>query len=148
MKFLPGGKAPPRILDFDLTPMVDVVFLLNIFFMTTTQFAKLTRAEIDLPVERGEERRNAFAPKGVVINVDAQGAIVIDERPVDLDAAMRMVAAELRKVGGDEAALDLTIRADRAAPAAAINRIATGLIKQGVRSWKLATESPAPGVAP
>ncbi len=44
MKF---GRTPhaERTLPVDLTPMIDVVFLLIIFFMVTAQFARITRAE-------------------------------------------------------------------------------------------------------
>jgi biopolymer transport protein ExbD len=38
----------------DITPMIDVVFLLIIFFMTTAQYALLTRTELNLPKEKGE----------------------------------------------------------------------------------------------
>ncbi len=49
--------------------------------------------------------------------------------------------------GGDPARVDLVIRADRAASAAALNDLAQRLVGLEVRSWKLATESP-PGAGP
>ncbi|MCH8037092.1 MAG: biopolymer transporter ExbD, partial [Proteobacteria bacterium] len=39
-----------------MTPMIDVVFQLMIFFMYTAQFAQVTRTAIDLPDEAGEEQ--------------------------------------------------------------------------------------------
>ena len=38
-------RQPPRTLPMDLTPMVDVVFLLIIFFLTTSSLIEITRAE-------------------------------------------------------------------------------------------------------
>ena len=37
-----------KLTTVEMTPMIDVVFLLIIFFMTTAQFARQTRAEVDL----------------------------------------------------------------------------------------------------
>src|SRR5258706_1340409 len=47
----PGRRIPIRI---DMTPMVDVAFLLLIFFMTTTQFKPPEIAAVTLPQSRSE----------------------------------------------------------------------------------------------
>ena len=47
----PGRRIPIRI---DMTPMVDVAFLLLIFFMTTTQFKPPEIAAVTLPKSRSE----------------------------------------------------------------------------------------------
>ena len=48
--------ADRRHLAVEITPMIDVVFLLIIFFMVTARFARDTRAELNLPQEKGEQR--------------------------------------------------------------------------------------------
>ncbi len=45
-----AARHTERGVAVDLTPMIDVVFLLIIFFMTTAQFARLTRADVELPL--------------------------------------------------------------------------------------------------
>jgi biopolymer transport protein ExbD len=47
---------------FDLTAMIDVVLLLIIFFMLTSQFAATDRAAVELPAQKGLEA--AAATKG------------------------------------------------------------------------------------
>jgi len=130
-----------RILDVDLTPMIDVVFLLIVFFMATAQFAKLTKADIDLPKEQGETER-AAVNSSVVINVTESGELIVDGDAFSMDRVVAMVRVELRNTDGDPTALDLLIRADRAAPASAVNNLADRLVEAGVRSWRLGT---APG---
>jgi biopolymer transport protein ExbD len=132
-----------RIMDVDLTPMIDVVFLLIIFFMTTAQFAKLTKAEIDLPNEQGETEM-ASATSSVVINVTSAGELIVDGDSYSMDRVVAMVRVELRRTGGDASSLDLLIRADRSAPASIINALADRLVDSGVRSWRLGT-SPGSG---
>ncbi|NCO69562.1 MAG: biopolymer transporter ExbD, partial [Acidobacteria bacterium] len=50
MRFTASQRA--HLPDLDLTAMIDVIFLLIIFFMTTAQFVERARAELDLPKER------------------------------------------------------------------------------------------------
>jgi len=138
MRFDEGANRG-RILDLDITPMIDVVFLLIIFFMTTAQFARMTRANLDLPVEPGEEELRRSA--GLVVNVSAGGEYIVDGQTVSLERVLGMVRAELA-TAGDAEAVELSIRADRRARAGAVNRLAEELTSMGVRSWRLATEVP------
>ncbi|TVQ30588.1 MAG: biopolymer transporter ExbD [Phycisphaeraceae bacterium] len=141
MKFSRDHRGE-RLLDLDLTPMVDVVFLLIIFFMTTAQFARLTRAELDLPREPGEEGIVAH-DTALVVNVLRGGEIIVDAREVPLDTLLSMVSSEI--AGSQASEIEVLVRADLAAPSAVINAIAEGLTERGVMSWRLATETPAPG---
>jgi len=52
-----GRKRPQRLgFHLDMTPMVDVAFLLLTFFMLTTTFSKLNTMEIKMPPEGSEVR--------------------------------------------------------------------------------------------
>lgn len=141
MRFTP---APSRGGDdeVDITAMIDVVFLLIIFFMTTAQFAKLTRTDIDLPRERGEQQA-APDESGLVINIDERGEIVVASRTVSFDELEQIVRGELRKDPQRPASqLKLLLRADRAAAAASLNRVVHLLESLGVGTARLATEVP------
>jgi len=130
-----------HVQDVDITAMIDVVFLLIIFFMTTAQFARMTRARVDLPAEPGEERE-AGPESTIIVNITSDGAIVIDQQAVSLDRLARMVAAEVARAGGDATAVELTIRADRALSAGVLNDIARTLTGAGLRGVRLATTPP------
>jgi biopolymer transport protein ExbD len=126
-----------RMLDVDITPMIDVVFLLIIFFMTTAQFARMTRAEVELPVQVGEdEKRESRA--SLVVNIEKTGLIIVENETVSLDRLANMVAAETAA----NADVQLWIRADRLAPAETMNSVAERLNRIGVTNWRLATRSP------
>ncbi|MEE8153357.1 MAG: biopolymer transporter ExbD, partial [Phycisphaerales bacterium] len=75
MRFV-TARERKRTLDIEVTPMIDVVFLLIIFFMTTAQFARMTRAELALPLELGEQDP-APEEAGLVINVTGEGEIIV-----------------------------------------------------------------------
>lgn len=68
MQFKRQVKAEESV---NLTPLIDVVFLLLIFFMVSTTFTKETHLNIDLPEAVGEGA--AVAADNIEVSVDAQG---------------------------------------------------------------------------
>lgn len=120
---------------FDLTPMIDVVLLLIIFFTLTAQFARTQQAPMDLPREKGEKPQGD-KPAAMVIDLNADGALSVLGVDTNLANLTRMVEGEVIRVGEG---LDLVIRAHRECPAVHLNRLAEALAGVGVRNWKLAT---------
>lgn len=129
--------------DVDITAMIDVVFLLIIFFMTTAQFARMTRAEINLPDEQGEAIDSQMAP-GIVVNVSREGVIIVEQQAVSVERLVQMVAVELSRSGQSDS-MELTVRADEGASARVLNDIARALADAGLRGVRLATEPPYGG---
>src|SRR5690606_8663486 len=120
-----------RVSGFDLTPMIDVVFQLIIFFMYTAQFSQVSRTPIDLPGRPGE--RGALAPTALVVDLNAVAVFLVDLEPVTLDQLMARLDAEVRRAGPE--GVELLVRADQSGPAANINQLAERLASSGVRSW-------------
>ena len=122
--------------------MIDVVFLLIIFFMTTAQVAQLTRTEIDLPLERGDQQATPDEA-GLVINITVSGEIIVASRIVGLAELEGIVLSEIRKDPQRPAdQLKLLLRADRAVAALYLNRVVRLLESLGVGTARLATEVP------
>lgn len=131
-----------RFRAIDITSMIDVVFLLIIFFMTTAQFARLTREEIDLPIEPGEQEKEP-EEAGVVINLTREGTLIVAGETVDLDGLERVVRAEIRQHPSlGERGAKLMIRADRHADTRHLNAVIARLRGLGVGAARMATEVP------
>lgn len=139
MRFTP--KTPSRTLSPDITPMIDVVFLLIIFFLTTSSLIELTRAPVELPEEPGREVAEEQRA-GVVVNVMSTGELVVESQSLTRDEFLRRVDGEIARLGGDASRLDLLLRADRSASLVHVNELAEALMEREVRSWRLATEVP------
>lgn len=122
-----------------ITPMIDVVFLLVIFFMTTAKFARETRADLDLPLERGEQLDRS-EEQGLVVNVLVDGSLEVLGDVIDEARLRTLVLGRVGAAGDDPVAL--TVRADRAAAAAHVNRVVDLLSDLGVQSIRVATEVP------
>ncbi len=122
--------------------MIDVVFLLIIFFMTTAQVAQLTHTEIDLPLERGDQQ-SIPDEAGLVININGSGEIIVASRIVGLAELEGIVLSEIRKDPDRPAdQLKLLLRADRTVAALYLNRVVRMLDSLGVGAARLATEVP------
>ena len=77
--------------SINLTPLIDVVFLLLIFFMVSTSFSELTQLVVDLPEAEGMP---ASAEAAMLLSIDATGNMALNGAPVPndtlgLSAAMR-----------------------------------------------------------
>ena len=65
--------------DVDISPLIDVVFILLIFFMVSTTFVKDNKLDIERP---GAASASSVPAKAVRISIDRSGAITMDNVPV------------------------------------------------------------------
>jgi len=130
---------------FDMTPMIDVVLQLIIFFMYTSQFAQLARTPIEMPEEAGDKAEHK--PITLTIDIDATGQLLVEGEIVTSDELDRLLQIELDKAGGDPAAVRVLIRPDRTLPSLHLNRLADRLARLGLRGWRLGTSVPMGGGA-
>jgi biopolymer transport protein ExbD len=81
----------------NLTPMIDIVFLLIIFFMVGTKFTELER-KIGLRVPEVTDRGAlSAAPERRVVNVYRDGTVTLDQQPVTLGELTARLAAVRRQ---------------------------------------------------
>lgn len=94
----------------NLTPMIDVVFLLIIFFMVATSFAEMERdIELELP-EVASAAALTAAPKQRVVSVQAEGEIRLDGE----DVSLSQLTERLSAARNDYPELSVVIRGDAA----------------------------------
>jgi biopolymer transport protein ExbD len=136
MRFAKGQDMPEA--HFDLTPMIDVVLLLIIFFTLTAQFAIALKLPMDLPQEKGAGQAEQ-SPTAIVVDLTSSGELRLAAEPIGLEAFLQVIATDLKRAKGGAQPFDLTVRVDRSCPAVHLNSLAGALTQLGVRNWKLAT---------
>jgi biopolymer transport protein ExbD len=102
----------------DMTPLIDVVFLLLIFFMVSTTFDKQTAIKVDLPEasNRAEENKQ---PQHIAISIDAKGHFYLnDQELVTHDLATLKRALE--KAAADNKVIPIVVTSDKQAPFQAV----------------------------
>ncbi|MCK6502795.1 biopolymer transporter ExbD [Myxococcota bacterium] len=97
--------------DLDITPLIDVVFILLIFFMVTTTFAKDMKLDLQRPGAQSGERAST---KALRVYVDRQERIYVDELPVQPWMVQSRVREALQRAAGERTVLVVT---DRQVPA-------------------------------
>ena len=71
--------------EVDLTPMLDVVFIMLIFFIVTASFIKEVGLDLNKP-EGGEAPKTVTENENILIQITNDGLIFIDRRNVDVRA--------------------------------------------------------------
>lgn len=103
--------------NVNLTPLIDVVFLLLIFFMVSTTFTKETHLDVDLPEASGES---------VVKEIEVLEILITDEGHYSVNgkALVNTQAKTLRRalqeLAGDDREMPLVITADAKTPHQAV----------------------------
>lgn len=80
----------------DLTPMLDVVFLLLIFFLAATTFAR-EEVELDLKLPPAKSGQSGQGGSQLVVNLTADGRVLVDGREVTLEALRQKLAAAVQR---------------------------------------------------
>lgn len=122
----------------NMTPMIDVTFLLLIFFMTVNQVSAVNKETLELPKLEGSADQEEAA---ITVNVDAAGVIHITGRERSLAEVVTLVSEELDKVGGDPMRLSVALRADRRGTCRTVNEVVDALTKLGVYKVRIAVEA-------
>ena len=104
--------------EVNLTPLIDVVFLLLIFFMVSTSFIKETHLSINLPKAlSGEEQVQEAAALEVII--DANGFYQINGRAL-VNTDTETLQSALKSLSENDISKPITVTSDANAPYQAV----------------------------
>lgn len=103
-------KKDTALTSLSITPMIDIVFLLLIFFLVATRFAEEDR-ELDVDLPTASEAQPSIAkPLEIVINIDREGRFFLDNRQMSIDEVEKHVHDAVTNNPLSQSAI---IRADR-----------------------------------
>lgn len=117
----------------DLTPMLDVVFIMLIFFIVTASFVKETGADINRPDSNTAEKKEDAS---ILVAINALGEIWIDQRRIDA----RATRANIQRLRAEKPGGSLVIQADKQARAETIMQVMDAARQAGVRDIALAAQ--------
>ena len=91
--------------EVNMTPMLDVVFIMLIFFIVSSSFVRESGIEVNRPAAQSSEAQDGTA---VMIALSAEELIWLDRKPVDL----RMVRPAIERLKHQQADLRVVVQAD------------------------------------
>lgn len=133
MKF---KRVPREELDLNLTPLIDVVFLLLIFFMVSTTFQKESQISLQLP--RASQDPTQAPVESLEIVINAAGRFYINDQEL-VKSDLSSVQAALNELSGGQRDIPLSIRADAQTPHQAVVVAMDAAAKLGMLKMSIAT---------
>jgi biopolymer transport protein ExbD len=110
MNLRPSPRKSPEV---DVTPLIDVVFLLLIFFMVSTTFERESQIMIELPEAAGQEVEHKKDELDITINI--AGTFFVNQREV-VNTEIETLKQAIRKAVGERRDLPVIINADARTP--------------------------------
>ena len=126
--------------SINLTPLIDVVFLLLIFFMVSTTFTRETQLSIDLPEAEGQVKEQTEGE--IEILIDEAGTYRVNGKGL-VDNRMRTLQAAIYKISVGDTTLPMVITADAQAAHEDVVRAMDAAGQMGFVHLSITTRQPA-----
>jgi biopolymer transport protein ExbD len=129
------GQQEEEESSVDITPMLDVVFIMLIFFIVTATFIKESGIDVDKP-----EAATAIVEEkaSILVAIDADNAVWINRRQVDL----RSVRSIIERLHAENPKGTLVIQADRESKNDTLVQVMDASRRAGVYDIALAAHGP------
>jgi len=122
--------------EIDMTPMLDIVFIMLIFFIVSTSFVREAGVEIERPVSDTSEVQES---QGVMLAITAQDEVWLDRQPVDI----RMIRPTLERLKVEQPDLGVMIQADKDAKTGLLVQVMDQVKLSGIEQVAVATREGA-----
>ncbi len=136
MRLQPNRREDP---DVNLTPLIDVVFLLLIFFMVSTTFERETEISIELPEASGQPMQTE--KQVVEISIDAKGRYFVNRQEV-INTQIDTLKRAIQEAAGDQEKPRIILSADRNTPHQAVITAMDAARQLGFVNLTFATNKP------
>ncbi|MBT4836154.1 MAG: biopolymer transporter ExbD [Methylococcales bacterium] len=134
--------AQSEELELNLTPLIDVVFLLLIFFMVSTTFTHETQIKLQLPEAQSEDRE--ISKNDIEVTVDAQGRYFVNQRQL-VNTKFETLKKAFIKVAGNKRNQPFVISADANTSHQSVMTVLNAARQTGFIHITFATKEPTPG---
>lgn len=119
----------------DMTPMLDVVFIMLIFFIVTASFVKEAGIEVNRPDAQTATKQDRA---NILIAIDEKGAIWINRRKVEVD----QVRANIERLHAENPQGSVVIQADQNANVKRLVAVMDASRQAGVYNVSIAAQEP------
>ena len=122
-------SRPNSTIAFNMTPMIDIVFLLIIFFMTVSQITRTIDYPLDLP--RVPFGGSESEPTTITINLNKDGKIIVGGKSTSVENALAAIRKKLESLNNDPGKIKIHLRCDRECKSRFVNRLTEKLSTMG-----------------
>ena len=120
--------------EVNLTPMLDVVFIMLIFFIVTASFVKESGIDVNRQEAASAEPQETA---NILVAISESGQVWIDKRPIDI----RAVRANIERLHAENPKGSVVIQADKRSENGILVQVLDAARLAGVENVALATET-------
>ena len=128
-------KARRKGIEINIAPLIDMVFILLIFFLVATSFVRETGVEIDRPVASTAVAKEKAS---ILIGITSDNRIIMEDREIDL----RAVRANVERALAENPEGGIVIVADKASLTGTAIKVLDGCKLAGAKNVSIAASIP------
>ena len=129
--------------EINIAPLIDIVFLLIIFFMIVSQITRVEVENLELPEAKKGEDPKPVRPSHFVINVQKDGRVAMFGQALSIASLQGLLAEQVRGRQPDE--ISVVVRGDRTAPWRAVAGILRACAANRISRVRVAVIEPESG---
>ncbi len=134
MRHRSNRSTTEQTADIDMTPMLDIVFIMLIFFIVTTSFVKESGIDVNRPTaETATRKENA----NIIIGIKANGNVWVDKHLTDI----RAVRANIARLHAENPMGAVIIAADKESKTKVLIQVMDQVRLAGVMNASIATDT-------
>jgi len=138
---LPQRHRRTRV-GFNMTPMIDIVFLLIIFFLVSSHLAKQeSQMPLPLPTAKSDQQAEDDVPR-VIVNIRESGEVLLTGQTIDPPQLTERLARQRIARGAEGRDLEVRIRSDRRVPYRFVAPVLRACAASGIWNVKFAVVRP------
>jgi biopolymer transport protein ExbD len=137
MNLRPTYKKEQDI-EVNLTPLIDVVFLLLIFFMVSSTFDRHAKLKVQLPQADAQKQMQQQGDVPIVLSIDSKGKYYINDRQV-VNEQLDTLKYALEETVGERIGVTLLLRADGRTEHSSVVRAMDAAAQLGLTKLSIAT---------
>lgn len=134
MNLRPNREKEP--LDVNITPLIDVVFLLLIFFMVTTTFDRQSQLKVKLPEASASTEK--IQSESIILAIDEKGQYYINDKQL-VNTTIKTLKQALIKTMSEDKDIPLILKADAKTPHQAVVTAMDAAAQVGLTRLSIAT---------
>ncbi|MBV1916008.1 MAG: biopolymer transporter ExbD [Pseudomonadales bacterium] len=133
-------RRKPRLFEeedsaVDMTPMLDIVFIMLIFFIVTSTFVKESGIDVSRPQAQTAVRQELAS---ILVAIDPEGRVWINRRQVDI----RAVRANIQRLHAENPQGSVVIQADKHSQTGVLVEVMDQARRAGVKNVAIAAIQP------
>ncbi|MFZ3532200.1 biopolymer transporter ExbD [Vibrio harveyi] len=125
-----SGEQP----NVDMTPLIDVVFILLIFFILSASFQQQSQIKVERP---NSQVTDSISNVSITVSVDEQGQIWFDNQPVEVE----LLTSRVKQKAAQASNVSVVIDVDKSVDSGRLIQVVDKVRIAGVNNVAVATES-------